>query len=69
MDVERGNMARTNSEKPPTSPAGDEACGDEHAHILGGAEKGAADEAEDGAVDYASFAAPCVHDVGGGEDA
>jgi hypothetical protein len=59
-------VLRTNGEKTPTSPAGDKAGGDEHADVLRGAEEGASDEAEDGAVDYAGFAAPGVHDVGGG---
>jgi hypothetical protein len=59
---------RTNSEEPPTSPAGDEAGGDEHAEVLGAAEERAADEAEDGAVNYAGFAALGVHDIGGGEN-
>jgi hypothetical protein len=59
---------RTNSEEPPTSPAGDEAGGDEHADVLGAAEEGAADEAEDGAVNYAGFAALGVHDIGGEEN-
>jgi hypothetical protein len=59
---------RTNSEEPPTSPAGDEAGGDEHADVLDAAEEGAADEAEDGAVNYAGFAALGVHDIGGEEN-
>jgi hypothetical protein len=59
---------RTNSENTPTSPAGDEAGGDEHAEVLGAAEEGAADEAEDGAVNYAGFAALGVHDIGGEEN-
>jgi hypothetical protein len=59
---------RTNSEEPPTFPAGDEAGGDEHADVLGAAEEGAADEAEDGAVNYAGFAALGVHDIGGEEN-
>jgi hypothetical protein len=57
-------VLRTHGEETPTSPAGDEAGGDEHADVLGGAEEGAADEAEDGAVDYAGLAAPGIHDVG-----
>jgi hypothetical protein len=64
---------RTNSEEPQTSPAGDEAGSDEagsdeHADVLGAAEEGAADEAEDGAVNYAGFAALGVHDIGGEEN-
>jgi hypothetical protein len=54
---------RTNSEEPPTSPAGDE-----HADILGAAEEGAASAAGDGVVNYAGFATLGVHDIGGGEN-
>jgi hypothetical protein len=59
---------RNNGQKTPTSPASDEAGGDEHADVLGAAEEGATNEAEDSAVNYASFAALGVHDIGGGEN-